>query len=134
MVWLFAAGALSFIAQAFVVYVLLSVVFHLFKWHHKFKFRWLLILSYPTVYAAVGGWIGIIIPLPSLLSLPIWIVYALSPDKILGDNDILLPLPLVSYNGGFQMMFVAEIGILCCWFAFVYWISQRKKWRNDSSI
>lgn len=107
------------VIEAAILFFVIHWIFRYFKWQTKTRNITFFLLSYPGMFMAVSGWIGIIFPVPALLGLPIEILL-LSSDA---NSASWLPLPLIalftgtSSGGVLNSVFViaAEILVLAFW-------------------
>ena len=77
------------VIETAIIFLIVYWIFRYFKWQNKTRNITFFLLSYPGLFMAVAGWIGIIFPVPALLGLPIEILLLSSDAK----NASWIPLP-----------------------------------------
>ncbi len=87
------------------------------------------VASYPGTVVAVGGWIGVVVPVPAILGVPLMF---LTGQLSGGDDAGWFPAPLMNYALGFEgptnvvFAFVAgELALLIAWGVAVRYIHTR---------
>ncbi len=124
----FAAFVIGFV-ETLIVFGLFWVPFRLCKASPAVRNWVVYVASYPGAFAAVGGWIGFVVPIPALVGAPL----VLMTGQLDGvGNAGWFPVPFMNYALGFQgptnvvFAFVAgELALLIAWIVAVRLIHSK---------
>ena len=112
-----------------VIFAVFWAIFRLFNANTVVR-NWIVYAaSYPGTFAAVGGWIGVVVPIPAILGVPLVFV----TGQLTGANDAgWLPAPFMTFTMGFEgptpvvaAFLVGEIALVIAWILAIRLIHTR---------
>ncbi len=124
----FAAFLIGFV-ETLLVFGLFWLPFRVFKANPVVRNWVTYVASFPGVFVAASGWVGVVVPIPTLIGAPL----VLMTGQLDGVNDAgWFPAPFMNYALGFQgptsvvFAFVAgELALLISWIFAVRLIHTR---------
>ena len=124
------AAATIALLETLLLFGILFFIFSFFQSYKSLRNKIFYVVSYPGVFAAVGGFIGVVFPLPLVLGLPVWLISLIESKSSLAW----IPLPFLTLSTGFDgptdtilMFFISEVIVFSIWCTFVYVVNKNQK-------